>query len=122
MYIQSFPTPGGKRRISTGGGVQPRWRRDGRELFYLASDLKLMAASVTGDPARAGLEVGAPTALFQTQLPYLGTSAPDLRPAYDVTADGQRFLLNLWAEESGSPINVVLNWFEELKRRVPSGR
>ena len=117
VYIQSFPTAGSKRQLSTGGGVQPRWRRDGRELFYLASDLKLMVASVTGDPAGVGFEVGAPTALFQTQLPYFGTGAPDLRQAYDVTADGQRFLFNLPAEESGSPITAILNWTAALQDR-----
>ena len=75
-----------------------------------------MAAPVRSDPASAGLEVGAPTALFQTRLLIQGVAAPDPRQHYDVTADGQRFLLNLAAEESGSPITVILNWTAGLKR------
>jgi hypothetical protein len=116
VYIQSFPMPGSKRQVSTNGGEQTRWRGDGNELYYLASDLKLMAAPVRGDPAGAGLEVGAPMALFQTRLTLQGVGAPDPRQTYDVTADGQRFLLNLAAEESGSPITVILNWTAGLRR------
>jgi len=121
VYIQSFPTPGSKRQVSAGGGVQPRWRRDGSELFYLANDLKLMAVPVGSDPAMGRLEIGSPTTLFETRLSYRGTAALEMRQSYDVTADGQRFLLNLPANESGSTITVILNWTAGLKQKVPTG-
>ena len=86
-------------------------------MFYLASDLKLMTAPVRSDPGSAGLEVGAPRALFQTRLPFQGVAGLDTRQWYDVTADGQRFLLNLPWEESGSPITVILNWTAALNKK-----
>lgn len=113
VYIQSFPMAGSKRQVSTNGGIQPRWRGDGKELFYLAADRKLMAALVRGE---AALEVGTPTALFQTSLDLQGPTAPDFRQLYDVTADGQRFLLNVAPEEVVSPITVVLNWTAGVKQ------
>lgn len=76
VYVQSFPTPGGKRRVSTGGGVQPRWRADGEELFYLASDQNLMAVPVRGETT---LEMGAPAALFEARIDLSGTQMPDAR-------------------------------------------
>ena len=112
VYIQSFPTPGSKRQVSTAGGVQPRWRRDGKELFYLASDRKLMAAPVRGE---ATLEVGVPAALFQTRLTYFGSAPPGNKQAYDVASDGKRFVL-LQPDEAASPVTVVLNWTARLRR------
>jgi hypothetical protein len=108
VYVQSFPTLGGQRQISTEGGTQPRWRRDGKELFYLAPDRKLMAVTVkTG----ATFEADAPRALFQTAL-----NVTDLRQTYAVSADGQRFLLNAPLETESPPITIVLNWTGLLKR------
>jgi Tol biopolymer transport system component len=116
VYIQHFPTPGLKQQVSTNGGVQPRWRRDGRELFYLAPDLKLMAVSVSGQDA---LTFGHPAALFPAAV-FGGTSrAPMFRQQYDVAPDGQRFLLNVPAATgAGSPgITVVVNWTSGLPAR-----
>jgi Tol biopolymer transport system component len=108
VYVQSFPTLGGQRQISTEGGTQPRWRRDGKELFYLAPDRKLMAVPVkTG----ATFESDAPRALFQTAL-----NVTELRQSYAVSADGQRFLLNAPLETESPPMTVVLNWTGLLKR------
>jgi eukaryotic-like serine/threonine-protein kinase len=108
IYVQSFPTLGGKWQISTDGGTQPRWRRDGKELFYLAPDRKLMAVTVkTGDT----FERETPRPLFQTAL-----SLVDLRQTYAVSADGRRFLLNTPVETASSPMTIVLNWPALLKK------
>jgi eukaryotic-like serine/threonine-protein kinase len=112
VYVQSFPASGGKWQISTGGGDQPQWRRDGKELFYLSPDRKLMAVQVkTGET----FENGAPVPLFQTKVfPPVSTGA---RNNYVVAADGQRFLVNNVVEENAShPITVVLNWTAQLKK------
>jgi Tol biopolymer transport system component len=104
VYVQSFPGGGSKRQVSTGGGNQPRWRRDGRELFYYARDGKLMTA-----PVRSGesFEAGAAISLFEFRGGTLGVNpAP-----YAVTADGQRFLINAVVEtEPNAPLTVVVNW------------
>jgi hypothetical protein len=115
VYVQSFPAPGGgKRQISKDGGVFPRWRRDGRELFYYASDERLMAAPVT---SATRLDVGAAVPLFEAHLLNGPTSGPGLRNQYDVARDGQRFLLNVPLEDAtDSSITVVLNWTSGLKK------
>jgi Tol biopolymer transport system component len=109
VYVAPFPGPGGKRQISTGGGSYPRWRHDGAEIFYFAPDRKLMAAAVSGKGE--SFEVGAVKPLFETRA-VLG-----FRYFYDVSADGQRFLINTAPEQAASaPITVVLNWTAGLKR------
>ena len=108
IYVQSFPTLTGKWQISSSGGSQPRWRRDGRELFYVAADRKLMAASVTLAPS---FTVEATRPLFETLLPF----APP-RQEYEVSADGQRFLLNLPLDTTSPPMTVVVNWNALLKK------
>jgi Tol biopolymer transport system component/predicted Ser/Thr protein kinase len=107
-YVAGFSRPGGRWQVSNGGGSQPIWRRDGRELFYLAADRKLMAVSV-----RSGtdFEAGSPVPLFQTRSRYTGNVA------YDVSADGRRFLVNtLVGAEAIPPITVIWNWSADLKR------
>jgi Tol biopolymer transport system component len=104
VYVQSFPAGGGKRQVSNGGGIGPRWRRDGRELFYYAADGKLMAA-----PMRSGegFETGAQVSLFEFRA---GTIDNTFTP-YAVTGDGQRFLINAVVEtEPNAPLTVVVNW------------
>lgn len=108
VYVAPFPGSGGKWQISPAGGSWARWRRDGREIFYLAPDNKLMAAAVNG--RGAGFEVGAVQPLFETR-PKIA------RLGYDVSADGQRFLVNTLVEEATSaPITVVVNWSAGLKK------
>jgi eukaryotic-like serine/threonine-protein kinase len=112
VYVQSFPPSGGKWQISNSGGDQPQWRRDGRELFYLSPDRKIMAAQVkTG----TSFETGVPAPLFQTGVnPTTSTNA---RNNYVVAADGQRFLINNILQESASKtVTVVLNWTAQLKK------
>ncbi len=114
VYVQSFPATGAKRRISSSGGTQPRWRGDGKEIFYLGSDRRLMAAPVTAQGAH--FEAAAPVALFQTQMASVdGELGPYVIFNYAVTADGQRFLLNEpVGDQKSQPISVVLNWAAEL--------
>jgi Tol biopolymer transport system component len=115
VYAQPYPGPGGKYQISTDGGTEPVWNPNGKELFYRSGD-KMMAVDVTTQPA---FSVGKPKMLFQG--PYVPT--PFTFPNYDVSPDGRRFLMIKESEQASSlnQINVVLNWFEELKRRVPTG-
>ena len=109
VYVAPFPGPGGRWQISTGGGAYPRWRRDGAEIFYLALDRKLMVAGVNSQGSR--LDVGAVRPLFETRC------AGGTRYCYDVSADGQRFLIITAPEQTAStPITVVVNWSAGLKK------
>jgi eukaryotic-like serine/threonine-protein kinase len=111
VYVQTFPTSGGKWLVSANGGAQPRWRRDGKELFYIAPDMKLMAVDVKADGST--FTVGVPEVLFQTHV----ISYPNPRNVYDVSGDGQRFLIITPPEETPStPVTVVANWTADLKR------
>jgi Tol biopolymer transport system component len=117
IYVQPYPGPGGKRQISTDGGTEPVWNRNGRELFYRSGD-KMMAVDIATQP---GFAVGKPRMLFEG--PYVLTFGTF--PNYDVSPDGQRFLMLKPSETAGAAptqINVVLNWFEELKQKVPAGK
>jgi Tol biopolymer transport system component len=116
IYVQPYPGPGGKWQISTEGGTEPAWNPNGRELFYRSGD-KMMAADIA---TRPGFAAGKPRMLFEGR--YQPT--PATTPNYDVSPDGPRFLMlkpSGSAEAAPTQINVVLNWFEELKRRVPAG-
>jgi eukaryotic-like serine/threonine-protein kinase len=116
IYVQPYPAPGGKSQISTDGGTEPVWNPNGRELFYRSVG-KMMAVEITAQPS---FSVGKPKVLFEGQYQLTAGTFPN----YDVSADGQRFLM-LKPSEQGqaapTQINVELNWFEELKRSVPSG-
>jgi hypothetical protein len=97
--------------VSTGGGTDPRWRADGKELFFLARDAKLMAAAVRASDS--ALDAGTPAALFQVR-PVIGGTA-NLYPQYAVSRDG-RFLFNVVHESSPSaPITVIVNWNPGLR-------
>src|SRR5207253_482275 len=108
IYVQSFPTLTGKWQVSTGGGSEPRWRRDGTELFYVAPDRKLMSVAVKSG---ATFQADAPRALFETELAF----AP-IRHNYSVSPDGQRFLLNAPADVASPPMTLVQNWTAGLKK------
>jgi Tol biopolymer transport system component len=113
VYLRPFPAGDSKRQISLGGGIEPRWRRDGRELFFVAPDQQMMAVPVDPD---IPLPVGLPKALFQTRI-LISTHAV-ARRQYVVTADGQRFLINQPAAgPTSSPITVVINWQAALAAR-----
>jgi Tol biopolymer transport system component len=111
VYVQPFPVPsGGKWKI--GSGSQPHWRRDGKELFYISGDSKVMAVDVTTTPA---FKAGTPKALFAAPI----MAGARFVSRCDVTADGKKFLITTVPEESNSaasPITVVLNWEAGLKK------
>jgi serine/threonine protein kinase/Tol biopolymer transport system component len=111
VYVRTFPDSGAKWLISTNGGVDPRWRADGTELFYLAADGSLMAVSIKPGPV---FEPGAAVALFKTRM-----SPPHFwEQNYAVTRDGGRFLINTITEESASvPTKIIFNWTAALRRR-----
>ena len=103
VYLMSLQATDQKRQVSTEGGVQPRWRRDGKELYYLALDGKLMAVDIRADP---GIESGVPRRLFDTKL-----RVDLIRDQFAVTADGERVLIEAPVSEgSPTPITVVVNW------------
>jgi Tol biopolymer transport system component len=104
VYVRPFPGPGGKWQISSGGGSQPRWRRDGKELTYRSQDQKLMAVEIKSGST---FEAGTPRTLFPLTAAI----------AVDSASDNKRFLLaTKVGEESPTSISVVLNWTAGLKR------
>jgi hypothetical protein len=103
-----FRGPGGKWQVSPGAGCTPRWRGDGKELFYLSTDNKVMSVDVKA--TGSSFEVGAVHTLFETR-PYSSFSS------YDVTVDGQRFVLVQQTEQSSAAITLAVNWLAELKRK-----
>ena len=112
VYTAAFPGFSNERQISRDGGVQARWRGDGKELFFLQLDGKLMSVEVKEE---AILETGIPKVLFEARASLFPNHQ------YCAANDGQRFLFIEPVEEKVEPIHVVLNWFEELKRLVPTG-
>jgi eukaryotic-like serine/threonine-protein kinase len=112
IYVQTFPNPGGKWQISTQGGQDPIWRRDDKELFYIAGDGHMMAVSLAGG---APFHAGVAKPLF-TATSFPGWSVGGWG-RYAVSADGQRFLIDVPAKDTFSPITVVLNWTVELAKK-----
>lgn len=112
VYVTSFPDARGKWQVSTDGGEQPRWRGDGKEIYYLSSDAKLMAVSVDTNNR---FESGTPATLFQANpREQLATTEQVI---YDVSRDGQRFLVNTkYDNGSAHPLSVILNWQTEMKK------
>jgi Tol biopolymer transport system component/predicted Ser/Thr protein kinase len=109
VYVQSFPGPGGKWQVSTSGGLEPKWRADGKELYYRAPDQKLMAVEIQ---AGSGFSAGVPQALFAGHF-----ETGIARNRYLPTPDGRRFLaVAPLGRESMTPTTVVLNWSAELGR------
>jgi hypothetical protein len=112
VYVSPFPSVNGKWQVSTAGGQEPRWRQDGKELFYLSAEGKIMAVPVKTDPS---FEAGSPVALFQAHRRQ-PVSAQDMF-SYDVTSDGQRFLVATRIDEANpAPLTIYLNWAAELEK------
>jgi eukaryotic-like serine/threonine-protein kinase len=114
IYISSFPKPAGKLQVSIAGGVTPRWRHDGKELYYLAPDKLLMAAELkeTG----GSLQVVSIRPLFEMFRTTFLTAAGFSQ--YDVTGDGSRFIMDsVITDESSTPLNLVQNWTADLKQK-----
>jgi eukaryotic-like serine/threonine-protein kinase len=101
IYVQNFPRPGGKSQLSTNGGTFAQWRGDGREIFYLGADNRVMAVPITLQPNGPAIKPGTPVALFSVRSGSEYMAAPD----------GQRFLINMPLEGTATaPITVILNW------------
>ena len=115
VFVRPYPGPGGKWQISTEGGDEPCWSRSGRELFYWQGDSKMMVVDVETKPT---FRAGRARTLFEGR--YLSSNVN----YYDVTRDGTRFLMIKEdpAESGPAQVKVVLNWFEEVKRRVPGAK
>jgi len=110
IYVTPYPGPGGRWQISTQGGTEAVWARDGRELFYRSGDKMMSVAVDAGREFRAGT----PRLLFEGRY----------HDTYDVAPDGQRFLMIAESERDlgETRLQVVLGWFGDLRRRVPSGK
>jgi Tol biopolymer transport system component len=108
IYVQRFPGPATKWPISTNGGAQVRWSRNGRELFYISLDGRLMAVNVRLDTEREKVEADAPVALFAT---HVGNPISVFRQQYAVSPDGLKFLFNTLVDDDRvSPITIIQNW------------
>ena len=107
VYVQSFPSGDTRTQVSTNGGMQPRWSRDGKEVFYVQGETLMSAAVTTGE----GLSAGSAKLLFRH---------PNLGQGYDVTADGKRFVVveNVESELPKPSIHIVQNWYEEFRDRA----
>ena len=127
IYVRPFPAVDqGLWQVSTNGGTQPLWARNGRELFYLQPDGTLMSVPVDVVQGRTSFAAGTPATLIAGGA-YYATFANQLGRTYDVSPDGARFL-RIKVKEGGTnasgagPQNIIVvqNWFEELKRLVPT--
>lgn len=109
IYLNSFPVFGQKIQISNAGGEQPRWRGDGKEVFYITPDRKVVSVELNYGET---VEPGTPKILFQTQI----VPSIEARNHWDVTNDGQTFLINTTAPSTAdAPIEVITNWTSLLK-------
>jgi eukaryotic-like serine/threonine-protein kinase len=116
VYVRPFPPAEGEWTISIAGGEQPRWRGDGKELFFAAADGKMMAVPVKAVAgAKSSFEAGTPAALFDA---HLAPSPNNNLFEYDVTSDGKRFLINTASSSRAAspPLTVVTNWTAGLKK------
>ena len=114
VYLRRYPGPDSRWQVSTDGGTSPLWNRTGKELFYRNGN-KMMAVSVSTTP---DVTLAAPRLLFEQRYSYGSTIA---LTNYDVSADGQRFLM-VKSESGAAHLTVVLNWFSELSRLAPANR
>ncbi len=112
IYVTTFPTAAGKWQVSRGGGTEPRWRGDGKEIFYIGGGSTLTAVPVSSEGTFAA---GNPTPLFRTQLRAQVSSTDQF--SYDVIKDGQRFLVNRYAKPAQvAPLHIVLNATADLRK------
>jgi serine/threonine-protein kinase len=114
VYVRPYPGPGTSLQISSGGGDQPRWSRDGKELFFYAGITFMHAQVTTAQDAASSKPARMFDGAYRTRVDEPGY------PSYDVSLDGRRFLMLRASAADSAPtrLNVVLNWFEELKRRT----
>jgi Tol biopolymer transport system component len=116
IFVDTFPQSSGSRRISTNGGIHPRWRRDGKELYFWEFALShesshfIMAVDIQSGPS--GIQASAPKPLFERPIAGL----LDSRSNYDVSPSGQRFLLRYRTAASPPAVTAVLNWASQLEK------
>jgi Tol biopolymer transport system component len=116
VYVQPFPGPGAKWLVSTEGGIEPVWSRDGRELFYRHDD-QMMVVAVAATP-KGEFQASRPRPLFDMRL-----DADDNGSNYDVSPDGTWFVVTRSDREAPpAQLQVVLNWFNEVRTRAQSPR
>jgi Tol biopolymer transport system component len=115
IYVRPFPKGDGKWQVTRGGGYQPHWRRDGKELFYLSGDGRIVAVEVAARPPT--FEVGASTSLFRARMGN-GLDSQNAWNTYAVSTDGQRFLINRLGDAAeAAPIVLLLGWNAELEKK-----
>jgi serine/threonine-protein kinase len=111
VYLRPFPAPDRRWQVSTGGGTQPVWNPNGREVFYRSGDRMMLVSVALGEEPT----LSEPTSLFEEPYAFgRGITIPN----YDVSADGQRFLM-VKDQSNAGQLNLILNWTEELRRLVP---
>jgi dipeptidyl aminopeptidase/acylaminoacyl peptidase len=111
IYVQPFPAPGTRVRISTSGGAQMRWSDDAKQLFYLAQDGRLMAVPLRRSSQGDAIEPGTPVSLFDANVGLAVPLQAGYLEAWTMSGDGQRFLMNTIVERaSAPPITIILNW------------
>lgn len=123
VYVQPYPGPGEKTRISTAGGIEPIWSANGRELFYRSMTLERQEFFSAAIRSTSPFRVDTPRLMFAARAGEYDSTVP--QRSWDVAADGKRFLLSKPANATDKPVtemHVVLNWAEELKRLVPASR
>jgi serine/threonine-protein kinase len=114
VYVRPFPAPDRKIQVSTDGGSYPLWNRNGKELFYRNGN-KMLAVDIATASMNVDPVLSTPKLLFEQRYAFFSATVP----SHDVSADGQRFVM-VKSDASANRLNVVINWFEELKRRVPT--
>ena len=122
VWVQSFPSPGTRYQVSTAGGTMPRWRGDGRELFYIRVGLGETLMSVSVETRGPGLRFATPEPLFDSYASIIFSGSHLLVQSYSVTKDGNRFLVARQVTAEGAnagetPLTVVLNWPAALGMR-----
>jgi hypothetical protein len=115
VYLRPYPGLAEKLQVSTLGGTQARWSHNGKELFY-RDDNKMMVVDVSLNTINSSLTLSQPRLLFEQRYSFGGSSSI---PNYDISPDGQGFVM-IKEAPSANRLNVVFNWFEELKARVPA--
>jgi serine/threonine-protein kinase len=112
VYVQPYPGPGGKRQVSLDGGTEAMWHPNGRELFYRLGR-RFIAVPIATEPT---FSIGKPQTLFEAD--YAASEFPLTSPGYDLSVDGQRFLVAKDVEPPPTQINVIVNWVDEVRRRL----
>ena len=118
VYVRPFPEADARWQISNAGDAYPRWRHDGRELYYVAAGNRLMSVSIGADAKTHTVGWGIPKPMFTVAFAAgasIFAAGAQSRAQYAVASDG-RFLVNVQVDDPASPINVILNWDAALKK------